>query len=176
MISNSSPLDVHRNEIVHPKFGTACILNRKAAPKSKNIRKIIADDNCLFHAFLFCLTSSKQHHLTIRRIICVYMEFYLATWQPLVGTRTISEYLDRGMRTSSICREHWGTKIEILTFANMCNCMVYVYNNHNSARNIKQYKGYRPQPRANRPATSIADLTTFLLYNAHNHFKVVLSP
>uniref|UniRef100_A0A914VFJ2 OTU domain-containing protein n=1 Tax=Plectus sambesii TaxID=2011161 RepID=A0A914VFJ2_9BILA len=176
MIINSSPLDVHRNVIVHPKFGTACMFNRTAAPKPKNIRKIIADGNCLFHTFLFCLTSSEQHHLTIRRVICNYMEFYLATWQPLVGIRTISEYLDRGVRTSGISREHWGTEIKILAFANMFNCMIYVYNDHNSARNIKQYEGYGPRPRANRPATNNADLTTFLLYNAHDHFEVVLSP
>uniref|UniRef100_A0A914UU91 OTU domain-containing protein n=1 Tax=Plectus sambesii TaxID=2011161 RepID=A0A914UU91_9BILA len=150
----------------------------KAAPKAKNIRKIIADGNCLFRAFSFCLTGSESHHLTVRRVLCDYMEFYPSTWQPLVGTRTISEYLDRSVRTSGMSREHWGTEIEIeiLAFADMFNCMVYVYNDLDSARKVKQYEGYGPRPRADRPATSIADLTTFLLYNAHNHFEVVLSP
>uniref|UniRef100_A0A914X2M4 OTU domain-containing protein n=1 Tax=Plectus sambesii TaxID=2011161 RepID=A0A914X2M4_9BILA len=91
MIINSSPLDIHRNEIVHPKISTARMFNRTAAPKPKNIRKIVADGNCLFRAFSFCLTDSESHHLTVRRIICDYMEFYPSTWQPLVGTRTVSE-------------------------------------------------------------------------------------
>uniref|UniRef100_A0A914WZI3 OTU domain-containing protein n=1 Tax=Plectus sambesii TaxID=2011161 RepID=A0A914WZI3_9BILA len=147
-----------------------------AAPKPKNIRKIVANGNCLLRAFSFCLTSFEQHHLIIQRVICDYMEFYSSIWQPLVGTRTVSEYSDRGVRTSGISREHWGTEIEILAFADMCNCMVYVYNDHDSARKIKQYEGYRPRPRADYPATNIADLTTFLLYNAHNYFEVVLSP
>ena len=93
-----------------------------------------------------------------------------------MGTRTIAEYLDRGVRTSGISREQWGTEIEILAFADMCNCMVYVYNDHGSARKSKQYEGYGPRPRADRSAQDIADLTTFLLYNAHDHFEVVLSP
>uniref|UniRef100_A0A914WWA7 OTU domain-containing protein n=1 Tax=Plectus sambesii TaxID=2011161 RepID=A0A914WWA7_9BILA len=176
MIINSAPLDVHRNVIVRPKFGTARMFSRTAAPKPKNIRKIIADGNCLFRAFSFCLTGSEEHHLTVRRVICDYMEFFSSVWQPLVGNRTITEYLDRGVRTSGIGREHWGTEIEILAFADMCNCMVYVYNDHGSARKIKQYKGYGPRPRADRSAQDIADLTTFLLYNAYNHFEVVLSP
>uniref|UniRef100_A0A914UNQ7 OTU domain-containing protein n=1 Tax=Plectus sambesii TaxID=2011161 RepID=A0A914UNQ7_9BILA len=155
MIINSSPID---------------------RPLSQNIRKNIADRNCLFRAFSFCLTGSESHHLTVRRVLCDYMEFYPSTWQPLVGACTVSEYLDRGMRTSGIGREHWGTEIEILAFADMFNCMIYVYNAHNSARNIKQYEGYGPRPRADRPATNNADLTTFLLYNAHDHFEVVLSP
>uniref|UniRef100_A0A914UWQ7 OTU domain-containing protein n=1 Tax=Plectus sambesii TaxID=2011161 RepID=A0A914UWQ7_9BILA len=138
MIINSSPLDVHRNEIVRPKFGTARMFERTAAPKAKNIRKIIADGNCLFRAFSFCLTGSKSHHLTVRRVICDYIEFFSSVWQPLVGTCTISEYLDRGVRYSGIGREHWGTEIEILAFADMFNCMVYVYNDHDSARKVKQ--------------------------------------
>uniref|UniRef100_A0A914WGY3 Uncharacterized protein n=1 Tax=Plectus sambesii TaxID=2011161 RepID=A0A914WGY3_9BILA len=125
---------------------------------------------------IFCLAGSEEHHLTIRRVICDYMEFYPSTWQPLVGTPTISEYLDRGVRTSGIGREHWGTEIEILAFADMCSFMVYVYNDHGSAHKMEQYEGYGPRPRADRPATNIADLTTFLLYNAHNHFEVVLLP
>uniref|UniRef100_A0A914V6J2 OTU domain-containing protein n=1 Tax=Plectus sambesii TaxID=2011161 RepID=A0A914V6J2_9BILA len=159
MIINSSPLDIHRNEGVQPKFGTARMFKCTAAPKPKNIRKIIADGNCLFRAFSFCLTSFELHHLTIQRVICDYMEFTY-----------------RGVRTSGIGREHWGTEIENLAFADMCNCMVCVYNDHDSARNIKQYEGYGPRPRADRPATDNADLTTFLLYNAYNHFEVVLSP
>uniref|UniRef100_A0A914X6U7 OTU domain-containing protein n=1 Tax=Plectus sambesii TaxID=2011161 RepID=A0A914X6U7_9BILA len=107
-------------------------------------KKIVADGNCLFRAFSFCLTGSESHHLTVRRVLCDYIEFYPSTWQPLVGTRTIAKYLDRGVRTSGIGREHWGTKIEILAFANMFNCMIYVYNDHDSARNIKQYEGYGP--------------------------------
>uniref|UniRef100_A0A914WZ46 OTU domain-containing protein n=1 Tax=Plectus sambesii TaxID=2011161 RepID=A0A914WZ46_9BILA len=176
MIINSSPLDIHRNRIVHPQFGTARMFHHTAPPKAKNIRNIVANGNCLFHAYSFCLTSSEQHHLTVWRLICGYMEFFSSVWQPLVGTHTISEYLDRGVRYSGIGRDHWGTEIEILAFTDMCNCMIYVYNNHNSARNIKQYEGYGPRPHADYPATSIADLTTFLSYNAHNHFEVVLSP
>uniref|UniRef100_A0A914XAC1 OTU domain-containing protein n=1 Tax=Plectus sambesii TaxID=2011161 RepID=A0A914XAC1_9BILA len=38
--------------------------------------KIVADGNCLFRAFSFCLTGSEQHHLTVRRAICDYMEFF----------------------------------------------------------------------------------------------------
>uniref|UniRef100_A0A914XA52 OTU domain-containing protein n=1 Tax=Plectus sambesii TaxID=2011161 RepID=A0A914XA52_9BILA len=163
MITNSAPLDLQRDVIVRPKFGTARLFNRTAAPKPKNIEKIIADGNCLFRAFSFCLTGSEEHHLTVRRVICDFMEFFSATWQPLVGTRTISEYLDRGVRTSGISREHWGTEIEILAFVDMCNCMVYVYNDHDSARKIKQYEGYRPRPRADRPATNIADLTNLFV-------------
>uniref|UniRef100_A0A914W5B2 OTU domain-containing protein n=1 Tax=Plectus sambesii TaxID=2011161 RepID=A0A914W5B2_9BILA len=176
MIINSAPLDIHRNVTVRPKFGTARIFKCTAAPKPKNIGKIVADGNCLFRAFSFCLTGSESHYLAVRRALCDYMELYPSTWQPLVGTRTVSEYLDRAVRTSGISREHWGTEIEILAFANVFNCMIYVYNAHNSARNIKQYEGYGPRLRADRPATSIADLTTILLYNAHDHFEVVLSP
>uniref|UniRef100_A0A914UZ86 Ubiquitinyl hydrolase 1 n=1 Tax=Plectus sambesii TaxID=2011161 RepID=A0A914UZ86_9BILA len=144
MIINRSPLDVHRNEIVRPQFGTARMFERTAAPKAKNIRKIVADRNCLFRAFSFCLTSSEQHHLTIWRVLCDYMEFYSSPWQPLVGTRTIAEYLDRSVCTSGIGRDHWGTEIEILAFANMCYTMVYVYNDHDSAHKIKLYEGYGP--------------------------------
>uniref|UniRef100_A0A914UGE7 OTU domain-containing protein n=1 Tax=Plectus sambesii TaxID=2011161 RepID=A0A914UGE7_9BILA len=136
-----------------------------AAPKSKNIRKIIANGNCFFCAFSFCLTSSEQQHLTIRRVLCDYMEFYSSIWQPLVGICTVSEYLDHAVRTSGIGKEHWGTEIEILTFTNMFDCMVYVYNDHDSACNIKQYEGYRPQPRADRPPAS--------RYRQSNHLSVV---
>uniref|UniRef100_A0A914XEK2 OTU domain-containing protein n=1 Tax=Plectus sambesii TaxID=2011161 RepID=A0A914XEK2_9BILA len=115
------PLDVHRNEIVRPKFGTARIFKCTVASKPKNIRKIVADGNCLFRAFSFCLTGFEQHHLTVRRAICDYMEFFSSVWQPLMGTHTIAEFLDRDMRTSGIGREHWGTEIEILVFAVMCN-------------------------------------------------------
>uniref|UniRef100_A0A914X4H7 OTU domain-containing protein n=1 Tax=Plectus sambesii TaxID=2011161 RepID=A0A914X4H7_9BILA len=142
MIVNSMTLDIHRNDIVHPKFGSARMFERTAAPKPKNIRKIVSNVNCLFRAFSFCLTGFEQHHLAVRRAICNYMEFYLSTWQPLVGTCTVSEYLERGVRSSGIGREHWGTEIEILAFADMCNCMIYVYNDHDSARKIKQYEGY----------------------------------
>uniref|UniRef100_A0A914WPE9 OTU domain-containing protein n=1 Tax=Plectus sambesii TaxID=2011161 RepID=A0A914WPE9_9BILA len=176
MIANSMPLDVHRNEIVRPEFGTARMFKCTVASKPKNIRKIVADGNCLFRAFSFCLTGSEQHHLTVRRAICDYMELFSSVWQPLMGTHTIAKFLDRSVCISGIGRDHWGTEIEILVFADMFNCMIYVYNNHNSARNIKQYEGYGPRPRADRPATNNADLTTFLLYNAHNHFEVVLSP
>uniref|UniRef100_A0A914WXF6 OTU domain-containing protein n=1 Tax=Plectus sambesii TaxID=2011161 RepID=A0A914WXF6_9BILA len=152
------------------------MFNRTAVPKPKNIRKIVTNGSCLFRAFLFCLTGPEEHHLIVWRVICNYMEFFSSMWQPLLGTCTIAKYFDRGVRTSGIGIEHWGIEIEILTFANMFNCMVDVYNDHDSARKIKQYEGYGPRPRANRPATNTADLTTFLLYNAHNHFKVVLSP
>uniref|UniRef100_A0A914WH75 OTU domain-containing protein n=1 Tax=Plectus sambesii TaxID=2011161 RepID=A0A914WH75_9BILA len=146
------------------------------APKPSNIRKIIADGNCLFRTFSFCLSGSEEHHLIIQRVICDYMEFFSSMWQLLVGTCTILKFLDCGMHTSGIGREHWGTKIKILAFADMCNCMVYVYNDHDSTHKIKQYEDYEPRPRADRPATNTADLTIFLLYNAHNHFEVVLSP
>uniref|UniRef100_A0A914XD44 OTU domain-containing protein n=1 Tax=Plectus sambesii TaxID=2011161 RepID=A0A914XD44_9BILA len=117
-----------------------------AAPKPKNIRKIIVDGNCLFRAFFFCLTGSEEHYLTTAA--CALLA----------------------------SAEHWGTEIEIPAFTDMCNCMVYVYKDHDSARNIKQYEGYGPRPRADRSPHDNADLTTFLLYNAHNHFEVVLSP
>uniref|UniRef100_A0A914WWF8 Ubiquitinyl hydrolase 1 n=1 Tax=Plectus sambesii TaxID=2011161 RepID=A0A914WWF8_9BILA len=88
------------------------MFNRTAAPKPKNIRKIVANDNCLFRAFSFCLTGSEEQYLTIWHVICNYMEFYSSMWQLLVGTHTVSEYSDRGVRTSGIGREHKGTKIE----------------------------------------------------------------
>uniref|UniRef100_A0A914X5H3 Uncharacterized protein n=1 Tax=Plectus sambesii TaxID=2011161 RepID=A0A914X5H3_9BILA len=121
MIANSMPLDVHRNVIVHPKFGTARMFKCTVASKPKNIRKIVAEGNCPFRAFSFCLTGSEQHHLTVRRAICDYMEFFSSVWQPLMGTHTIAEFLDRGVRTSGIDIEHWGTKIEMLVFAILCN-------------------------------------------------------
>ena len=109
----------------------------------------------------------------MRQSICEYMESHPKTWEGIANCSNIKEYLDRGMRSPGVSRNHWGTECEILAFADLFNCMIYVFND-GLERKEKQWEGYGPHPCSSRPLGDIGDLTTILVYSANDHFEAVL--
>ncbi|KAL6735852.1 hypothetical protein Aduo_006259 [Ancylostoma duodenale] len=103
------------------------------------------------------------------------MERNPVTWASIAGVDSIMEYLDRGMRIPGTDQRHWGTDTDI-AFANLFDCMVYIYNDHDDVLYQKHYEGYGPRPTVDRPCRDIGDLTTILLYHAQYHFEVVMDP
>ncbi|KAL6723714.1 toxin-antitoxin system, toxin component, RelE domain protein [Ancylostoma duodenale] len=62
------------------------------------------------------------------------------TWASIAGVDSITEYLDRGMHIPGTDQRHLGTDTEILAFADLFDCMVYIYNGHDDVLYPKQHE------------------------------------
>jgi hypothetical protein len=165
------------NKITRPRFGTPRVFNRIVHPEKKNIKKIVADGNCLFRCFSYCLTGKEDHHVLLRSTLCDYMGNDPKTWNRVV-CGNITEYLSHGLRTPGSAHIHWGTENEIFAFADMFNCKVYVFNDSEALPlHTRAWTGYSPQLRDGRQSLDdFGDLTTIMLYANHDHFEICMAP
>lgn len=138
--------------------------NRHKGPKKQNIHKIIGDGNCLFRALSFAVTGNQKSFKKIRAAIVQLME---KNEDPnlvelMDNCSSVEEYLNKSKMKED---KTWGTDIEILIFARMLNCVVYLWN-EKSWLTI-----------SHKPMEAIDEtMTTIFLVGGSGHFDIVLDP
>ena len=90
------------------------------------VKVMTGDGNCMFRALSFVLTGSQDQHLRVRSLICNHMHSIHLLVEPHISPNTNTrDYIER---TRMEHNGTWGTDVELLTFANLCQTNVYVYN------------------------------------------------
>uniref|UniRef100_A0A914D567 OTU domain-containing protein n=1 Tax=Acrobeloides nanus TaxID=290746 RepID=A0A914D567_9BILA len=122
-------------------------------PESKNIKKVAKDGNCLFRALAYCITGidyvlDQMHedatnvHKKMREATCRFLEQHLTDTNienlvlsridsPQDQSNPVDAYLKSGIRESSEYasnKNHWGSHVEIRSFASIFKCLVYVWD------------------------------------------------
>lgn len=157
---------------------------------ANRIVRMSGDGNCLFRALAFLITSKRSatDHKNVRKAIC---DFLMANADVAkvrnIVCMNVAEYLqkDKGaiMRpaTSKEQVKRYGTDKEINIFAEMTNCLIYVWNPYfYSSKNLRTtWKCFGTRTNRSIPALNQAEIdlekpTFFLEFKDNTHFNVVL--
>ena len=94
-------------------------------PNMQTKKVMLGDGNCLFRSFSYVLTGSQEYHLDVRTLICHHMTTISDLVEQHTHPHSVQQYIAQSkMNNNNV----WGTHIEILTFANLCESNVYVFN------------------------------------------------
>ena len=114
-----------------PIGSSSTILTR---PDRQSVKVMLGDGNCLFRSFSFVLSGSQQHHLLVHNLICNHMPSIIGLLLPHIYPHScVEDYITNSKMNYN---NFWGTNVEILTFANLCQTNVYVYSVDESRWNV----------------------------------------
>ena len=120
------------------------------------------DGNCLFRTFSFVLSGVQSFHKTVREKIVSYMEENNDVFSRIENT-PMDKYLSASKMKNP---GTWGTELEIIAFASMCNTPVHVY----CSAGHGEYKWLVYKPAIGQ---SLYNHSVYL-QNIYGHFEPVL--
>lgn len=132
--------------------------------KPSRLLRVIGDGNCLFRCMSYVLTGSQDHQMQVRSRVCSHMHSIANLVLTHISHDSTHNYIaDKKMNINGV----WGTDVEVLTFANMCNVNVYTYSVQHGSWNVYP------------PTFSVSHFDVFLesVYLRHtgDHYDVVAS-
>ena len=126
---------------------------------------VIGDGNCLFRAFSLLLTGSQASHQHIREFIAFFMFTNQQLFSSLTGGSALKYLTDSGMLQTGV----WGTELEIVAFATILNCRVYVFSKHGASSQWVPYDAMSGKYGIENEGECV------LLSHISQHFEPVLS-
>ena len=132
------------------------------------VKVMMGDGNCMFRALSFVLTGSQDQHLHVGSLICNHIHSIHLLVEPHISPNTNTrDYIER---TRMEHNGTWGTDIELLTFANLCQTSVYVYNTERYTWIVYVYP-----PSFSMSNINVSTKSIIYLFHPINHFDVVSS-
>ena len=134
------------------------------SPPNKII-PVRGDGACFFRSISFLLTGSETHHISLRNLLCNYIE----SVHDIMGIPL--NYIQLSNMRSPIT---WATENEILALASFLHCNIYVYSSVGKIDRSSRWLKYSPNDRHPSPFSHLPIYSLFLNHMGEIHFEPVL--
>ena len=134
-------------------------------PRGFRVRKIIGDGHCFFRAISLEITGTQNHHLYLRKNICIEIEKNRNIYESYI-TGNFEKHI-KNIRMTNGRSESWATEAEIKAAANLFGCNINVLMKPTNSPEIWQTF----QPDDSRQQCKNYEI--FLQHTNNDHFNLI---